>query len=359
MKSTAAIFVGNDKPYVVDEVDIPDPRPDQVIVKLSYTGLCHSQLHQKDDPNSIAPSIFGHEAAGNVTHLGSQVKDLKEGDQVIVTWVSKHNEVFSGLGSTGPASEMWSIPGTTYRGVPINEVVVHAWAEDVLVRDKFVVRIANNDPPDVSCIVGCAVLTGAGAVKNTANVRPGDSVAVIGAGGVGLSAIQMASILHAYPIIAVDLDDGKLEFARQFGATHTINATNTEPVQAIIELTKGGADFAFDTIGVRATTEQILPAVRGGGPGAGNRGGTAVMVGMPAPEISLDPGLFFMGQRGFVGSLGAAYPPGDFEMYLRWNREGKFPLDKLVTKRFRLEEINEAMDELRAGEILGRAVIKL
>lgn len=353
MKTTAAIFVGNDKPLVVDEVNVPDPREDQVIVKLSYTGLCHSQLHQMSNHDTVAPSIFGHEATGNVTHLGSQVKDLKEGDQVIVTWVSKHNETFSG------GLPPQDLPGTTYQGIPINEVAVHAWAQDVIVLDKFVVRIADNEPPDLSCIVGCAVLTGAGAVKNTAGVRPGNSVAIIGAGGVGLSAIQMASILNAYPVIAVDLDDGKLEFARQFGATHTINASNAEPVEAIIELTNGGVDFAFDTIGVRATTEQILPAVRGGGPGAENRGGTAVMVGMPCPEISIDPSLFFMGQRGFLGSLGAAYPTADFEMYLRWNREGKFPLDKLVTKRYRLEEINKACDDLRAGKILGRAVIKL
>ena len=354
MKSRAAVFVGKDQQLAVDEIEVPAPRSDQVIVRLSFTGLCHSQLHQMAAGERLdTPSILGHEAAGHVTHVGSGVKDLKEGDQVIVTWVSKYNDVFSGgLPAQDP-------PGTTYKGKPISEVVVHAWAQDVLALEKYVVKIKDDDRPDLAAIVGCAVLTGAGAVKNTAKVRPGNSVVVIGAGGVGLSAIQMAAILHAYPVIAVDLDDGKLEFARQFGATHTINAANTDAVEAIHELTGVGADFAFDTIGVRAATEQILPAVRAGGMGADNRGGTAVLVGMPDPEITIDPNLFMLGQRSFLGSLGATYPIEDFEMFLRWQKEGKFPLDKLVTKRFKLEEINEACDELRAGKILGRAVIEL
>lgn len=349
MKSKAAMHVETGQPLVVDDIEIPEPRPDQVIVRLTATGVCHSQLHQIADPTMPTPSILGHEAVGVVTHVGSEVSDLAEGDRAIVTWVSKTPIV--GFPKHPPS-------GVTYRGEPIGEVVVYGWAEDVLALGRYVVRIRDDDPADVSCIVGCAVLTGAGAVMNTAGVRPGDTVAVFGVGGVGLSAVQMAAILEAKKVIAVDLDDGKLEFARQFGATHTVNAASQDPVEAIIELTGGGADFAFDTIGVRATTEQILSAVRGGGPGADNLGGTAVLVGIPGPEMTVDPNLFVRDQRQFRGSLGAAYPERDFELYLRWHREGKFPLDKLVTRRYTLDQINEACDALRAGEILGRAIVE-
>ena len=349
MKTKAAIHVETGKPLVVDYVEIPDPRPDQVIVKLTATGVCHSQLHQIADPRTLTPNLLGHEASGIVTHVGSDVTDLAEGDRAIVTWVSKKPTV-------GFPSPIMS--GVTYNGEPVNQQLVSAWAEDILALGDYVVRIDKDDPGDVSCIVGCAVLTGAGAVMNTARVRPGDTVAVFGVGGVGLSAVQMAALLEAKMVIAVDLDDGKLEFARQFGATHTVNASHGDPVEAIIELTGGGADFAFDTIGVRATTEQILSAVREGGPGSDNFGGTAVLVGIPGPEMTIDPNLLVLGQRQYRGSLGATNAERDFELYLRWHREGKFPLEKLVTRRYSLDQINEACDALRAGEILGRAIVE-
>ena len=165
--------------------------------------------------------------------------------------------------------------------------------------------------------------------------------------------------MDAYPIIAVDLVEEKLEFARNFGATHTVNASgNTDPVEVIRDLTQGGVDYAFDAIGVRQTCEQILPATKGGGMGADNRGGLAVLIGIPPKEMTLDPGLFMYEQRRFCGSLGATYPDTDFPMFLRWHQEGKFPLDKLITRRYRLEQINEACDDLHEGRILGRAILE-
>jgi Zn-dependent alcohol dehydrogenase len=193
---------------------------------------------------------------------------------------------------------------------------------------------------------------------NTAKVRPGDSVAVYGVGGVGLSAIRMAAILEAYPIIAVDLKDEKLEFAKEFGATHGVNAAEVNPVETIVDISGGGVDFAFDAIGVRTTNEQILPSTRSGGWGADNHGGMAVLIGVPGNEMTLDPRLFVSHQRQYRGSLGATYPEKDFPMFLRWHQEGKFPLDKLVTRRYKLDEINEACDALQAGDILGRAIIE-
>jgi len=190
-------------------------------------------------------------------------------------------------------------------------------------------------------------------------VRPGESVAVFGVGGVGLSAIRAASILEAYPIIAVDLDERKLAFAKSFGATHTVNASgNVDPVEAIRDLTGGGVDYAFDAIGKQRTSEQILQATRAGGVGADNFGGMAVLVGIPQEKITIDPVLFTHGQRQYRGSLGASFPDRDFAMYLRWHQEGKFPLDRLITRRYALEQIGEACGHLHAGEIMGRAILE-
>ena len=247
--------------------------------------------------------------------------------------------------------------GATYREEIVHGLV-YTWGEDSLANADYVVPISSEHPMDVACIVGCAVLTGAGAVLRTAQVRPGESVAVYGVGGVGLSAIRMAAILEAHPIVAIDLQDDKLELAREFGATHTVNATEQDPVEYVVDVTGGGADYAFDAIGVRQTNEQILPSTRGGGPGADNHGGMAVLIGMPSPEMTLDPGLFMYHQRIYRGSLGATYPDKDFEMYLRWHKEGKFPLDRLVSRRYKLDDIFEACDDLEQGRILGRGIIE-
>ena len=348
MKSLAAIQTAPGQPLIVDELEVPDPQPDQVIVKMFSSGICHSQLHQIHNPELPRPYSFGHEGTGVVTHVGSRVKHVKEGDHAIVTWVTR-----TPIKGRPPPTP----PGVTYREELVHGFV-YTWGEYALASAEHVVPISKEDPTDLSCIVGCAVLTGAGAVLNTARVRPGESVAVFGVGGVGLSAIRMAAILEANPIIAVDLHDDKLEFAKEFGATHGVNASKADPVAAVVDITDGGADFVFDAIGIRVTTEQILPATRGGGPGADNHGGMAVLIGLPGPEMTLDPRHFMFHQRQYRGSIGATYPEKDFPMFLRWHREGKFPLDKLVTRRYKLEQINEACADLEAGEVLGRAIIE-
>ena len=348
MKSRAAIHTQQGKPLVVDEIDIPDPKPDQVIVKLYSSGVCHSQLHQMHNVDLPTPALLGHEGTGVVTSVGSEVSHLKEGDLAIVTWVPR--EPIKGRWTPEPGGVTWNeqvLNGPTY-----------TWGEDALVWGGYAVKIDDGSPKDISSIVGCAVLTGAGAVLHTAKVRPEDSVAVFGVGGVGLSALRMAAILNAYPLIAVDLNDEKLDFARKFGASHVVNASKVDPVEAIHEITNGGADYAFDAIGLQITNEQILPSVRGGGPGADNIGGMAVMIGMPSGKFSVDGGHFMFHQRQYRGSLGATYPDKDFNMYLRWHKEGKFPLDQLVTERYKLDEINDATNALQAGEIFGRAILE-
>ncbi len=349
MKSRAAIFAEYDQPIVIDEIQIPDPKEDQVVLKLFSSGICHSQLHQMHNPEHKTPSLLGHEGTGVVTSVGKGVTHLKEGDLAIVSWVPRM-----------PIKGRWAAPpgGATWNEAPLYGPT-YTWGEDVIVWSGYVVKIPDNSPKDTSCIVGCAVLTGAGAVLHTAKVRPENSVAVYGIGGVGISAIIMASVLNAYPLIAVDINDEKLEFAKQFGATHTINASKEAPIESITEITQGGADFAFDAIGLRITNEQILPSVRGGGPGANNIGGMAVLIGMPAKEMSVDPGHFMYHQRQYRGSLGATLPEKDFQMYLRLYENGKFPLDKIVTRRYQLDDINTACTDLKNGEIFGRAILEL
>ena len=299
-------------------------------------------------PNDVYGMALNLEDDNVGVVLFGESSHVKEGDQVIVTWVPRT-----------PVAGRPAVPhsGITYQGVPVNGNV-YTWGEDVLVRSNYVVSISKDHPKDISCIVGCAVLTGAGAVLHTAHVRPGQSVAVFGCGGIGLCSIRMAAILEAYPIIAVDLQDDKLQLAKEFGATHIIKASKMDPIEAIQEITRGGVDYAFDAIGVPATNEQILPSTKAGGPGADNHGGTAVLIGLPGGDVTINTRLFVTGQRRYIGSLGATYPDKDFPMFLQWYEEGKFPLDRLITKRYNMNDINEACDSLKAGDILGRSIIE-
>ena len=348
MKSRAAIHIKTNQQLLIDDIDIPDPKTDYVNLKMFSSGICHSQLHQINNPEFQTPALLGHEGTGIVTDIGKNVTHLKEGDLAIVTWVPRN-----------PIEGRWAPDpgGMTWKEAPL-EGSTATWCEDVSVWGGYVVKINDDNPKDISSIVGCAVLTGAGAVLNTAKVRPNQSVAVFGVGGVGMCALKMASILEAYPLIAVDIDDSKLEFAKQFGATHVINSKKSDPIEYIHEITSGGADFAFDAIGLKITNEQILPSVRSGGPGADNVGGMAVLIGMPGKEMTVDPGHFMFHQRQYRGSLGATYPDKDFNMFLRWHKQGKFPLDQLVTKRYKLDQINEACEDLKNGKILGRAIME-
>jgi Zn-dependent alcohol dehydrogenase len=221
-----------------------------------------------------------------------------------------------------------------------------------------VVPMSPSDPTDISCLIGCAVLTGAGAVLHTAKVEPGQSVAVFGAGGVGLSAIGAAAVAGAHPIIAVDLDNRKLQFAREFGATHGVNGSDGDAVNAIWEINPGGVDYALDAVGVPDTALQILQAVKQGGPRADNQGGMAVLLGIPVADVTFDLNDILLYQRHYCGSLGSTEPDADFPLFLEWMREDKFPLEKLVTNRYSLEQIEEARVALEEGQILGRAIIE-
>jgi Zn-dependent alcohol dehydrogenase len=359
IKCRAAILVEPNKPLVVDEVELPDPGPDQVMAKLFASGVCHSQIHtmrRGARPGQRLPALLGHESTGVVIAKGRDVKHVKEGDHVITTWVDRNNSttdqplVAHALNDRAQFAAKW-------RGKDVSHSAA-TWAEYALAQERMVLAMPNDMPTDATAIVGCAVMTGAGAIVNTLAVRPGQSVAVFGAGGIGLCAVSAAAIVDAYPIIAVDIIEEKLQFARRFGATHTVNARTVDAVQAIRQVTAGGVDYAIDAIGLPQTQEQILRAVKPGYSGL-SRGGTALLIGITPPDAkaTLDTSLF-IGNRSFTRTSGGdCRPDRDFPIFLRWYREGKLKLNELVTNRYKLEQINEAVDDLEHGRILGRGIL--
>ena len=359
IKGRAAILVKPNSPLIVDEIEFPDPAPDQVLVKLFASGVCHSQIHamrRPARPRDRFPALLGHEATGVVIAKGREVSHVKEGDHVITTWVDRDNSntplplVNHALNDRPQSTFMWR--GTDVTGSAAT------WAEYALASDRVVVPISKDVATDVTAIVGCAVMTGAGAILNTLQVRPGQSVAVFGAGGIGLCALQAAAIVGAHPIIAVDLIADKLAFARRLGATHTVNARDGDAVEAVRELTGGGLDFAIDAVGLPQTQEQILRAVRAGYSGL-SRGGAALLIGItpPGARALLDTSLF-IGNRSFSRTSGGdCRPERDFPLFIRWYREGKLKLDELVTHRYSLDQINTAVDDLEHGRILGRGIL--
>jgi Zn-dependent alcohol dehydrogenase len=359
VKGRAAIFVEPKQPLIVDEVEFPDPSSGQVLVKLFSSGVCHSQLHtmgRPPRPGRRLPALIGHESTGVVVAKGPDVKHVKEGDHVITTWVDRDNST-----TTLPLVDHTLNDREQYTATWKGREVSHSaatWAEYALASDRVVLPMAIDIATDVTSIIGCAVMTGAGAIINTLKVRSGQSVAIFGAGGIGLCAIAAAAIVDAYPIIVVDVNDDKLAFARRFGATHVINSKSVDAVQSIKDLTRGGADFAIDAVGLPQTQEQILRAVRPGYSGM-NRGGTALLIGITPPDAKaiLDTSLF-IGNRSFTRTSGGdCKPDRDFPIFIRWYREGKLKLDELVTHRYTLEQINEAVDDLEHGRILGRGIL--
>ena len=233
-KSRAAVLVESRKPLVVEEVTLPDPAPDQVLVKLFASGICHSQLHQihrtPEEQRSKLPALLGHESTGVVVAKGRDVTHVKEGDRVFTTWVDR-NAPESPLPPVSHALNMRPPIPAVWRGESI-WASASTWAEHVVASERVVLPMDDDVDTEVTSIIGCAVTTGSGAIINTLKVRPGQSVAVYGVGGIGMCAVSAAAVVDAYPLIAVDLDDEKLEFAKGFGATHCINASKVDAVEA-------------------------------------------------------------------------------------------------------------------------------
>ena len=361
MSTPARVVVLPEKegPLEIREVNLPDPEPTQVVVRQFASGICHSQLHQIRHPRA-RPALLGHESTGIVLKKGSAVTHVDEGDTVLITWVPRD------------AAHIKDAPRPVRLELPGGGAATHnvfTWADNTVADHQFVVKADDDIAKDVTAIVGCAIMTGAGAVLNTADVQEGESVAVFGVGGVGLSAICGARMRRANPIIAVDVDDEKLEFAKRFGATHGVNAAEGDPVEqihAMVDhpnyLAVGGApvtgvDYAFDCIGLKTTMQQIMPACRPGHFGA-RRGGTAVLVGIPSTTVELNASAMVHHEKQFRGSMGGSCcPERDFPMFLDWHARGELDLEALVTERYRIDDINEATTALSEGKIAGRSIL--
>lgn len=355
----------NDSTLRVEEVELPDPGPDQVIVEQFASGICHSQLHSMHNPRKSA-LLLGHESTGAVLAKGSAVTHVDVGDHVMVSWAPRNPEE----AMRAPELITVSLADGSVARNPVYAEQMFTWADRALVDQRHVIPMPASVATDVTAVVGCAVMTGAGAVYNTVGVKAGESVAIFGVGGVGLSAVAAAKVVEADPIIAVDLDDEKLEFARQFGASVLINASSSDAVAQIRDLTVqagtfdalgdvvAGVDYAFDCIGVGATMAQIVPAARGKVLGA-TTGGTAVLVGVPQSPVELNGIDMIFNEKKFVASHGGScLPERDFPMFLRWYQEGDLDLEAMVTERFGIDQINEATAALAAGKIAGRAILE-
>jgi len=353
--SRVAVLPPGTRTLEIVEVELPDPGPHQVIVRQHASGVCHSQLHQihRDRTEGV---ILGHEATGVVEAVGSEVTHVAVGDEVLVTWVPREPQAV--FRPTVRAT--LELPD----GTSAASQNVFTWATHTIADEQYIVKAPPNTPRDLASIIGCAVMTGAGAVIHTANVQPGQSVAVWGVGGVGLSAIAAAAQAGASPVIAVDLDDQKLEMARSFGATEVVNAATSDAVAEVRRLTPGdrpadlgGVDWAFDCIGRTISTQQAISSAKAGHV-AESPGGAAVIVGIPTEPVQISSLEIVIGEKKLVGSLaGSCSPDTDFPLLLSWHDSGALDLGRLVTASYALDDINQAVADLEAGRIAGRAIL--
>jgi alcohol dehydrogenase len=352
------------KPLVIEELELEEPRAGELLVRVAAAGLCHSDLSVLNGARPRpTPMALGHEAAGVVEKVGPGVIDVAEGDHVVLVFVpscghcdrcSSGNPAMCRPAFAANGSGQMLSGGQRFSradGTPIfQHLGVSAFSEHTIVDRGSAVVIDKDIPLDTAVLVGCGVLTGAGAVLNTGGVRPGDSVAVIGLGGVGLSAVMGAALANATPLIAIDPVPAKRELAMELGATAAFAPDEAE--QGVKDLTGGGADFVIECVGIPAVMEQ---AYRCTGPG-----GTTIAVGLPHPSKSLTlPALSIIGEgRTIKGSyMGSAAPQRDVPRLLKLWRAGRLPLEKLRAGNLDLDAVNEAMDTLHGGETVRQLLL--
>jgi NDMA-dependent alcohol dehydrogenase len=356
-KAKAVICRQVNGPVVVEQIEVESPQRGEVMVKLGACGICHSDLSAVNGTIALPlPLILGHEGAGIVAEVGEGVSGLAIGDTVISSFVNmcgKCSYCVTGrphLCDVG-AKALTALPDGSLRtrdasGKPLNIFsACGVMAEYATLHVDNVVKIAPGMPLPQAALISCGVMTGVGAVFNTAKVEPGASVLVIGAGGVGLNVIQGCSIAGAGIIIAVDIGDNKLELAKQFGATHTINSGKEENlVKAVKKLTGGGTDYSFECIGMGKMVEHAFRALR--------KGGTAIVVGVARGDdnTSLKTAAITFEEKTLTGSYyGSARPREDFPRLIALYQAKKLKLDELITRTYRVEEAAQAFADLEAG----------
>ena len=354
------------RPLAIETVRLQPPGPGEILVRVRAAGLCHSDLSVIDGsrPRPM-PMLLGHEATGEVVELGDGVRSLAVGDAVVFSFVPM-------CGHCGPcacgrpvlcepgaaANARGSLLGGATRLRDADDAPLHhhlgvsGFAEYAVVSERSAVRIDADLPPRIAALFGCAVLTGVGAVVNTAGTLPGQSVAVFGLGGVGLSSILGAAASSAWPLVAIDIVPEKLALARELGASHCIDAREGDAAARVRDATNGGVDFAIETAGSERVLADAYAATK--------RGGTTITVGLPAPDrmLSLPAVSLVAEERTLKGSyMGSAIPARDIPRYVALYRAGRLPVDRLLTHVLALDEINEGFDRLARGEAIRQVLL--
>ena len=372
MKMRAAVLdrMGAEPPYAkskplrIETVELDPPGRSEVLVKIGAAGLCHSDLSviNGDRPRPM-PMALGHEAAGVVQEVGDDITDLVPGDHVVMVFMPSCGHCIPcaegrpalcepGAAANGAGTLLSGQRRLHCDGVTVNHHLgVSGFAEYAVVSRRSVVKVDADLPLREAALFGCAVLTGVGAVVNTARMQPGQTAAVIGLGGVGLASVLGAVASGARQVVAIDLSDDKLGLARQIGATHTVNARDPDAAEQVREITGGGVDFAFEMAGAVRAMELAYKITR--------RGGTTITAGLPPPGAALALPLVQLvaEERTVKGSyIGTCVPTRDIPRYVGLYRAGRLPVDRLMSGTLRLEEINEGFDRLHEGKAVRQVI---
>ena len=351
---------------VRDDVEIAPPGPGEVRVRVEASGVCHSDLSVQNGTIPLpTPIVLGHEGAGIVEEIGDGVTKVAPGDHVVLSFVPACGECFNCENGqpflcekSGAQAAGGLLDGTTRltsQDAPLHQMAcLGTYGPEAIVPEISLVKIPDDVPLDVAALIGCGVLTGVGAALNTADISEGDTVAVIGCGGVGLNVIQGARIAGAGKIIAVDMFESKLEMAKEFGATHTVKADDGDPVAAVMGLNDGrGADVTFEVIGLGPTIEQAINTTRGGG--------EVVIVGVPRLDVMLNLNAaftFLYVPRTIKGCwYGSSDVNRDVPMLLDLWKKGDLKLEELISKEITVDQVNEAFADMQAGTV-ARSVIR-
>ncbi len=374
MKTKAAVLyeMEQPRPYAdthplrLEELELASPGPGEVLVEIAAAGLCHSDLSVINGTRPWPiPLVLGHEAAGIVREAGAGVSDLKSGDHVVFSFLpvcGRCTNCVSGRGWLCERGVLANRAGTLLTGACrfqhadgrklFHHLGVSGFSQFTVAARESLVKIDSDIPLEIAVLFGCAVMTGVGAVVNTAKVSPGTSVAVFGLGGVGLAAILGARVAGASPIVAVDRLPAKLDLARQCGATHTIDASQTDPVAAVREFTNGGAETTIEAVGNEQIIAQAYAATR--------RGGKTVAIGLPHPnrQLTIPAVSLIAEERQLLGCyMGSCVPQRDIPRFISLYRAGLLPVQLLKSREIKLDQVNEAFDALDRGEV-ARQVIR-
>jgi S-(hydroxymethyl)glutathione dehydrogenase/alcohol dehydrogenase len=341
----AAVLYEARQPLRIEDLEMPQVDQEDVLIRVASCGVCHTDLKVLEGRTRFtAPTILGHEVAGTVAQVGARCADFKIGDRVIIGMRYKCGRCRYCLSGRENLCERRPAPPALKKsdGSSVTRWNVGGFAEYVAVPSYMAFKIPDGMTMEEASIVGCRVTTAYNAVKHRGRLEPGDSALVIGCGGIGLNTVQFLKCFGAYPIIAVDLVEDKLEAARKFGATHTINAGAEDPVKAVLELTAGGVDKAFEAIGNPKTADQIIQATR--------PGGTATIIGgLGSAPFTISSGNFVTREITITGV--SSRQANDVEEVFQMARAGRIELKSLITKSYRYDQLNEALHDLEHGRL--------